>query len=224
VAVEHVARAAVAPLHGETTAASQTAGESLPEMSGGLGFGEPDVAKRSRAHVALDEGHPSELSSNAVVGDAPIRAASARPSDAEKRPAESEPTYLALQVPSEPASQVVSGLLARQLLDTREVRSRTSPALDIALRLHDAQTCEEFLPLIGRAARIGDERALRKLMALTDRVGCGERGSDDCFACLRPGRVLLKSIAALRRRLDGSASRENAQRTQIESPPSPSQE
>lgn len=95
-----------------------------------------------------------------------------------------------------------AGDMARQLLETRELRNHTTPALDVALRLHDAQTCEQHLPLLRLAARVGDERSLRKLMTLTDRVGCGERGGDDCFPCLRPGRVLLKTIATLRQRLD----------------------
>lgn len=95
-----------------------------------------------------------------------------------------------------------AGDMALQLLETHELRNHTSPALDVALRLHDAQTCEQHLPLLRLAARVGDERSLRKLMTLTDKVGCGERGGDDCYPCLRPGRVLLQSIAALRQRLD----------------------
>jgi hypothetical protein len=76
--------------------------------------------------------------------------------------------------------------LADDLLATKEVRAKASPALTVALDLRKAEKCEEFKDLLSKAAEQGDRRAIPSLAKLTKKKGCGDNKQGDCFECLRP--------------------------------------
>ncbi len=75
--------------------------------------------------------------------------------------------------------------LAKALVYSAEVRSRASPALAVALKLREAETCEEFERLLGEVTLNGDRRVVRILLQLQARTGCGKREQEDCYPCLR---------------------------------------
>jgi hypothetical protein len=71
---------------------------------------------------------------------------------------------------------------ARELLATPDVRGRASPALLVAYDLRLATTCSAKVPLLPRAAELGDERTISILSPLaTGRPkGCGRRKREPC--------------------------------------------
>jgi hypothetical protein len=75
--------------------------------------------------------------------------------------------------------------LARTLVYSTDVRPKASPALSVALELRLAESCEQYRPLLPKALKDGDRRALHLLTKLTNKRGCGPKKSQDCFACLR---------------------------------------
>ncbi len=75
--------------------------------------------------------------------------------------------------------------LAEMLLFSREVRSRASPALAIALDLRRTTDCEALRGLLPRAASDGDARATRPLALIAVKTGCGPNKRADCYRCLR---------------------------------------
>jgi hypothetical protein len=75
--------------------------------------------------------------------------------------------------------------LAHQILYTKEVRSKASPALAVALDLRAANSCDETKPVLARALKDGDRRSLHLLTKLLAKRGCGAKKNEDCFACLR---------------------------------------
>jgi hypothetical protein len=75
--------------------------------------------------------------------------------------------------------------LADDLLEAKEVREKASPALGVTLELIDGKQCEDFKALLPKVAELGDRRALSPLIKLANKRGCGEKKSDDCYACLR---------------------------------------
>lgn len=90
--------------------------------------------------------------------------------------------------------------LAEQLVYTKEVREKASPALAVALDLRAAETCEEAKPVVARAVEHGDRRSLRLLGKLTMRYGCGKHKSQDCWACLRGEDTLTDALKAVGKR------------------------
>jgi hypothetical protein len=76
--------------------------------------------------------------------------------------------------------------LADNLLATKEVRDKASPALLVALDLRHAEQCEQFKELLPRVAEQGDRRSLPALNKLVKKKGCGDNGQADCYECLRP--------------------------------------
>ncbi|HVJ14893.1 MAG TPA: hypothetical protein VM686_05610 [Polyangiaceae bacterium] len=91
--------------------------------------------------------------------------------------------------------------LARELLYSREVRSKASPALDVVLDLRTAQGCEQQRGLLPSATKHGDQRALPLLGKLLREQGCGPSKRQDCYACLRSGDELNKAIKSVNRRI-----------------------
>ena len=75
--------------------------------------------------------------------------------------------------------------IAEELVLTKEVRAKASPALGVSLDLRRAKTCEEFLAILPRATENGDRRSLGLLYRLSARRGCGPHKMDDCYPCLR---------------------------------------
>jgi len=88
--------------------------------------------------------------------------------------------------------------LAEELVYSKEVRAKASPALGVALDLRAARTCEEFAAILPRATEAGDRRSQALLGRLAVRVGCGPTGREDCFACLHPRKTLELAIRAVR--------------------------
>jgi hypothetical protein len=79
-----------------------------------------------------------------------------------------------------------TALLADDLLQTKEVREKASPALLATLDLRRAEKCEDFKALLSKVAEVGDRRAFPALAKLTSKRGCGDNKLDDCYECLRP--------------------------------------
>jgi hypothetical protein len=77
----------------------------------------------------------------------------------------------------------------------------------IAAELRTARGCKEKHDLLDRAATTGDRRALDYLRILGVKGGCGRRGRDDCFPCLRNDEKLTGAIAAIERRLAESSKK-----------------
>ncbi len=91
--------------------------------------------------------------------------------------------------------------LARALLHTRDVRSKASPALALALELRLAgEDCEKNKALLPRALKDGDKRSLHLLLKLQRKQGCGPKKKDDCFQCLRGNQDLDSAISAVKAR------------------------
>lgn len=90
--------------------------------------------------------------------------------------------------------------LAKSLLYTPEVRDSASDALAVVLDLRAATTCEQVKDILPRAQQKGDVRSLHLLGKLNSRYGCGRRGGQDCYACLRGTTAIGDAIAEVRRR------------------------
>jgi serine/threonine-protein kinase len=76
-----------------------------------------------------------------------------------------------------------------------------SPALAIAAKLRTTRGCREKKSLFGAAEKSGDRRALEYLRSISVKGGCGRRGRDDCYPCLREDEKLGETIAKLEARL-----------------------
>jgi len=90
--------------------------------------------------------------------------------------------------------------LAKSLLYTTEVRESASDALGVVLDLRAATTCEDVAAILPRAEAKADRRALMLLGKLNFRYGCGRRGGQDCYPCLRGTTAVNDAISAARRR------------------------
>jgi DNA-binding response OmpR family regulator len=75
--------------------------------------------------------------------------------------------------------------LAQEFANSAIVRKNASPQLALALDLRQGKTCEDFRALVPAAKDHGDRRALRPLVQLLRRTGCGDDKRQDCYACLR---------------------------------------
>jgi hypothetical protein len=71
---------------------------------------------------------------------------------------------------------------AQALLAQPAIRERGTPALAVAYDLRLAKTCSAKVPLLKRAAELGDERSIALLapLATGSRKGCGRRKKDPC--------------------------------------------
>jgi serine/threonine protein kinase len=94
---------------------------------------------------------------------------------------------------------------AEAWLASEDFRRVASPPLAIAGKLRAARGCEEKKALLGDAVTTGDRRALEYLQILAVKGGCGRRGREDCFPCLREDEKLGDAIAKIERRLAGAS-------------------
>jgi len=71
---------------------------------------------------------------------------------------------------------------AQALLATSAVRQRESPGLAVAYDLRAASTCAAKVPLLKRAAELGDDRSIALLAPLStgSKKGCGKRKKEPC--------------------------------------------
>jgi len=76
--------------------------------------------------------------------------------------------------------------LAEDLLATKAVREKATPAVLVAVDLKRAESCDAAKDLLSRVAEQGDRRMLPLLGKLVSKRGCGPAKLDDCYECLRP--------------------------------------
>ena len=94
---------------------------------------------------------------------------------------------------------------AEALLKTPEVRAKFSPELAIAYDLRHARSCEDKVPLLERAAQLGDERSLVLLspLATKSKKGCGRWKRNPCPApCAKQAKDYLVAIRAISTRVN----------------------
>lgn len=75
----------------------------------------------------------------------------------------------------------------------------SSPELNIAVALLQAERCEQKHALLLRAKNMGDSRSLKYLEPLAKTDGC-DGGKRDCYPCLRADKRLAEAIAAVKSR------------------------
>ncbi|MBX3182685.1 MAG: protein kinase [Polyangiaceae bacterium] len=90
---------------------------------------------------------------------------------------------------------------AEKWLTTPEFQKNSSPALNIAVALRQAKTCQQRAGLLMRAKNVGDKRALVYLHRFATPTGCGGNGRRDCNPCLRSGDALKTTIEAIEQRV-----------------------
>lgn len=93
---------------------------------------------------------------------------------------------LLFHVWSKTSAVTASTTLAKDLLESSNVKKRYSPALKAALDLRDVQDdCERVKKVLPEIERVGDERSLVVLRKLHKNRGCGSDQRKDCYPCLR---------------------------------------
>jgi hypothetical protein len=93
---------------------------------------------------------------------------------------------------------------AREYLAMPAIREKATPALKIAYDLRKAADCKARLPLLGRAAQLGDERALGVLQPLVvgTKKGCGKWKNLPCPApCAAQASEYQVAISSIAKRL-----------------------
>ena len=92
--------------------------------------------------------------------------------------------------------------LAEALVYAKDVRSKATPALEVALALRASkpEACEERKELLTKAIEYGDRRALHLIGRLLRRYGCGANSASDCNSCLRDSDLVTDAMKAVRKR------------------------
>lgn len=99
-------------------------------------------------------------------------------------------------------SQPEERTLALRTLARPEVRKRFSPALSIAYELQFAESCAARLPLLARAAQLGDSRSIRVLRPLATRPAKCASGKRSCQAtCADEADRYLAAVEQISERL-----------------------
>lgn len=88
---------------------------------------------------------------------------------------------------------------ADKYLESAAFDRASSPELNIAVALLQAQRCEQKHALLLRAKNVGDSRSLKYLEPLVKTDGC-DGGKRDCYPCLRGDKRLEEAIAAVKSR------------------------
>jgi hypothetical protein len=86
---------------------------------------------------------------------------------------------------------------ARKALTRTEVRSKGTPAVQIALDLRSTSACGKLHDLLARAADVGDIKTLAILRAYLPTRGCGFLGARDCWPCMRKDNALGVAIKSI---------------------------
>ncbi len=91
--------------------------------------------------------------------------------------------------------------IADDVLHSKDVRKKASPALGVVLDLRSEDKCEDVKKTLDKVKVVGDRRAIPALAKLQNKYGCGPKKTDDCWPCLREGSILKDAIkeAAKRR-------------------------
>jgi hypothetical protein len=90
--------------------------------------------------------------------------------------------------------------LSAELLATKEVRAKASPAVTVAFDVRNVTDCEQAKKLLEQAKLHADRRAVGPLMRLEQKRGCGKRELEDCWKCLRDGDLLKDALGEARKR------------------------
>ena len=75
------------------------------------------------------------------------------------------------------------------------------PNVLVAARLRYGKSCSDRHSLLPKAGEVGDQRALAYLKIMKYGGGCGRRGHDDCFPCMRKDKALDQATEAIQKRL-----------------------
>lgn len=86
--------------------------------------------------------------------------------------------------------------LAFDKLNSSAVQKNFSPALQVAMQLREAVSCEDFKKQLPDIERAGDDRTLTKLRPLLKKRGCGPYEREDCYLCLRKDKALETAVTA----------------------------
>jgi serine/threonine protein kinase len=137
-----------------------------------------------------------------MLGDAARRSASSSTAIALLQgPMKEKGAEVMFDLAANPKTPGETRLKALTWLRSEEFAKVASPPLAIAGELRAARGCKDKYALLDRAAKTGDRRTLEYLKILGVKGGCGRRGRDDCFPCLRDDEKLTGAIAAIERRL-----------------------
>jgi hypothetical protein len=90
--------------------------------------------------------------------------------------------------------------LAQQLLYSADQRAKATPALQVALDLRSAASCDDYAKVLPAVLKSGDQRSIATLRALRHNDGCGADGKQDCYACLRDSSLLEDTLRAVEKR------------------------
>ena len=90
--------------------------------------------------------------------------------------------------------------LAQQLLYSADQRAKATPALQVALDLRSAASCDDYAKLLPAVLKNGDQRSSATLRAVRHNDGCGADGKQDCYACLRDSSLLEDALKAVEKR------------------------
>jgi hypothetical protein len=90
--------------------------------------------------------------------------------------------------------------LAQQLLRSADQRAKATAALNTAVDLRAATSCDDYLAVLPAVVRSGDQRCSSTLRSLKHTDGCGDNGQQDCYACLRDGTQLDEALTAVEKR------------------------
>jgi hypothetical protein len=93
-----------------------------------------------------------------------------------------------------------SAEFALDLLYSKDVQPKLSKGLAALLELRKARDCPQALQSLKRLKDDGDRRAIPSLMRFYNKRGCGPKGADDCWACLRSPDVLKETTAEVAKR------------------------
>jgi hypothetical protein len=90
--------------------------------------------------------------------------------------------------------------LAQQLLYSADQRAKATPALQVALDLRSATSCDDYAKVLPAVLKNGDQRSIATLRAVRHNDGCGADGKQDCYACLRDSSLLEDALKAVEQR------------------------
>lgn len=104
--------------------------------------------------------------------------------------------------PASPQKSAASSL-AEQVLYTKDVHAKASPALAVLLELRREQDCSKMATLLEKARTQADRRAIGSVARLENKYGCGPKKRDDCWACLRKTKLIRDTLKELGKRKSG---------------------
>lgn len=90
-----------------------------------------------------------------------------------------------------------AGKLAEDLLYSKDVYKKASPALQALLDLRAAEKthkCEDVSKIVKKITDNGDRRAIGSILKLNSKYGCGPKKMDDCWKCLRGTHIIKDAV------------------------------